>query len=102
MSTLHGSAEVVPNIAISVGVGIVLGDHVDIEGITITYNSSTPSVSIRTENKVFFIVSGRTICYFIGDGKIPVVPVVNSGTAVSYTHLRAHETRHDLVCRLLL
>src|SRR5450756_2803017 len=24
-----------------------------------------------------------------------------SGT-VSYTHLRAHETRHDLVCRLLL
>src|SRR5450756_2925839 len=28
-----------------------------------------------------------------------------SGTgadAVSYTHLRAHETRHDLVCRLLL
>ena len=26
--------------------------------------------------------------------KIPV--------SVSYTHLRAHETRHDLVCRLLL
>src|SRR5450759_1131707 len=26
---------------------------------------------------------------------LPVVPV-------SYTHLRAHETRHDLVCRLLL
>src|SRR5450759_6010298 len=24
------------------------------------------------------------------------------GMAVSYTHLRAHETRHDLVCRLLL
>src|SRR5450759_875648 len=27
--------------------------------------------------------------------------VVNTYT-VSYTHLRAHETRHDLVCRLLL
>src|SRR5659263_518826 len=25
-----------------------------------------------------------------------------STRAVSYTHLRAHETRHDLVCRLLL
>src|SRR5450756_1820263 len=25
-----------------------------------------------------------------------------SSTTVSYTHLRAHETRHDLVCRLLL
>ena len=29
---------------------------------------------------------GRLVCVF----------------AVSYTHLRAHETRHDLVCRLLL
>src|SRR5450756_3227735 len=26
----------------------------------------------------------------------------NLTQAVSYTHLRAHETRHDLVCRLLL
>src|SRR5450756_2931374 len=26
----------------------------------------------------------------------------HSEFAVSYTHLRAHETRHDLVCRLLL
>src|SRR5450759_4527609 len=27
---------------------------------------------------------------------------VAEAEAVSYTHLRAHETRHDLVCRLLL
>src|SRR5450756_2560020 len=26
----------------------------------------------------------------------------SSPRTVSYTHLRAHETRHDLVCRLLL
>src|SRR5450759_4917641 len=26
----------------------------------------------------------------------------SSMSTVSYTHLRAHETRHDLVCRLLL
>ena len=26
----------------------------------------------------------------------------NNAVAVSYTHLRAHETREDLVCRLLL
>src|SRR5450759_5851135 len=26
----------------------------------------------------------------------------DSPSPVSYTHLRAHETRHDLVCRLLL
>ena len=27
---------------------------------------------------------------------------LESKGSVSYTHLRAHETRHDLVCRLLL
>ena len=30
------------------------------------------------------------------------VDVMDNYNAVSYTHLRAHETRHDLVCRLLL
>src|SRR5665648_1241485 len=30
--------------------------------------------------------------------ELNLIPIV----AVSYTHLRAHETRHDLVCRLLL
>src|SRR5450756_3046996 len=29
-------------------------------------------------------------------------PLPRCPVAVSYTHLRAHETRHDLVCRLLL
>src|SRR5659263_225327 len=29
-------------------------------------------------------------------------PLPRPAGAVSYTHLRAHETRHDLVCRLLL
>src|SRR5450759_2668496 len=29
-------------------------------------------------------------------------PNRQTSVPVSYTHLRAHETRHDLVCRLLL
>src|SRR5450759_5126467 len=29
------------------------------------------------------------------------IPVLMLTAPVSYTHLRAHETRHDLVCRLL-
>src|SRR5450756_1612244 len=37
---------------------------------------------------------------------LPTTPVGSTSrmirTPVSYTHLRAHETRHDLVCRLLL
>src|SRR5665648_1224595 len=38
------------------------------------------------------------------DKKEELNKLVGSGyaNAVSYTHLRAHETRHDLVCRLLL
>src|SRR5665648_1197514 len=30
------------------------------------------------------------------------ISAISSSSPVSYTHLRAHETRHDLVCRLLL
>src|SRR5450756_260962 len=33
---------------------------------------------------------------------VHVVAVAARPAPVSYTHLRAHETRHDLVCRLLL
>src|SRR5450759_1812660 len=33
---------------------------------------------------------------------VPVQQTVVVTQVVSYTHLRAHETRHDLVCRLLL
>src|SRR5450756_102221 len=33
---------------------------------------------------------------------VPLAEPLNGRIAVSYTHLRAHETRHDLVCRLLL
>src|SRR5665648_570883 len=41
----------------------------------------------------------------IGNDELPdVITFAGNGepTSVSYTHLRAHETRHDLVCRLLL
>src|SRR5450759_4962520 len=36
------------------------------------------------------------------DGQWQRGPAEHDVGAVSYTHLRAHETRHDLVCRLLL
>src|SRR5450756_3060939 len=35
-------------------------------------------------------------------GHIHRFPPATGPKPVSYTHLRAHETRHDLVCRLLL
>src|SRR5450756_427238 len=41
--------------------------------------------------------------FFIALATDPTFPwYIGSTSTVSYTHLRAHETRHDLVCRLLL
>src|SRR5659263_505721 len=38
-----------------------------------------------------------------GGTRHPVIGELDTSIiSVSYTHLRAHETRHDLVCRLLL
>eukprot|EP00825_Cyclidium_porcatum_P049817 TRINITY_DN8694_c0_g1_i2.p1 TRINITY_DN8694_c0_g1~~TRINITY_DN8694_c0_g1_i2.p1 ORF type:complete len:197 (+),score=34.31 TRINITY_DN8694_c0_g1_i2:182-772(+) len=34
--------------------------------------------------------------------KLKPIKIMMDKVTVSYTHLRAHETRHDLVCRLLL
>src|SRR5450759_5862826 len=51
----------------------------------------------RLDAPLLTVVGGST-----GAGKSTLVNGLVGTTAVSYTHLRAHETRHDLVCRLLL
>ena len=38
----------------------------------------------------------------VGEGRHPLAVLQHGVVAVSYTHLRAHETVLDLVCRLLL
>ena len=43
----------------------------------------------------------QVTCQF-ATGQTLFGPLSVSLEPVSYTHLRAHETRHDLVCRLLL
>src|SRR5659263_265838 len=48
-----------------------------------------PAVN-RTRHRYKFEILGKTMLIFI------------AVITVSYTHLRAHETRHDIVCRLLL
>src|SRR5450759_1269980 len=56
-----------------------------------------------------FLVSGFTVracercrshAQFLRTGPTCPLHATRFHTAVSYTHLRAHETRHDLVCRL--
>src|SRR5665648_851345 len=46
-------------------------------------------------------IEGRTYDKLAFQGQMPDMTGL-VGQSVSYTHLRAHETRHDLVCRLLL
>src|SRR5450756_2687621 len=84
------------------------------------------TIKVRKQSKTFSksIWIHQNLCLFqsntplacCGDGKLPREPLIiirftNSVfglltfariKSVSYTHLRAHETRHDLVCRLLL
>src|SRR5450759_255067 len=59
---------------------------------------------IRRQRQIFISDSLRSAFYFVSRLRsgvwIPQQCV--SVRAVSYTHLRAHETRHDLVCRILL
>src|SRR5450756_2727472 len=46
-------------------------------------------------------IAGQAVLRGISGQDVQVPQPVELGP-VSYTHLRAHETRHDLVCRLLL
>src|SRR5450756_2897574 len=44
----------------------------------------------------------RSIERITGHHRDTIGNLIEDLASVSYTHLRAHETRHDLVCRLLL
>src|SRR5665648_1099746 len=54
-----------------------------------------------TIQEKFGTLKGVNVTY-VGDGNNVAVSLMHICATVSYTHLRAHETRHDLVCRLLL
>ena len=53
-------------------------------------------VSSGTKTIVVSVIEGSSPFYLTGTGNASIL------VTVSYTHLRAHETREDLVCRLLL
>src|SRR5450759_5540212 len=68
-----------------------------IESIAVQAKIARTAVSSARENPLppgFLCVIGVSL-------SPPGEPGESSMGAVSYTHLRAHETRHDLVCRLL-
>src|SRR5450759_1654816 len=67
-------------------------------------NQLTPAVNelgIQPEDVRVLMQIARRQVVGIGGFEHPTKEV-HRLVSVSYTHLRAHETRHDLVCRLLL
>src|SRR5665648_924109 len=64
-----------------------------------TYSFTVPGSSILALSLSVDKLSAFFI--FILSLTVFAVSIYSIGS-VSYTHLRAHETRHDLVCRLLL
>src|SRR5659263_748881 len=58
-----------------------------------------------TNQEAIFSMKKPSHCWNLLDYRIKSYPKCETMLlikSVSYTHLRAHETRHDLVCRLLL
>src|SRR5450759_5875339 len=78
---------------------ILIHAYIDVAMMASTRTSSTyctRPVSVRQTRRA--IVVGSSSWMGLSEGRTEPF----TADAVSYTHLRAHETRHDLVCRLLL
>src|SRR5450756_2967858 len=76
--------------------------------LTCSWKIQTPNMAVATPSKLIrreAVAAGveRILNISTMGAKTPPTrtDAVSHGP-VSYTHLRAHETRHDLVCRLLL
>src|SRR5450756_327449 len=61
---------------------------------------STPRLDISIAGFLSLLCSMELRIRLVNSWKMLVG--LETTAPVSYTHLRAHETRHDLVCRLLL
>src|SRR5659263_712691 len=71
----------------------------DINRLFTEFEQLDSGTARRFEGTGLGLALTKKIIEFQG-GRIDVESEPGKGSAVSYTHLRAHETRHDLVCRL--
>src|SRR5665648_545988 len=71
-------------------------EYKNVVGISIAFEENA------TENEVRSILDSYnlTLPYELDYNITNTRPIFYSTISVSYTHLRAHETRHDIVCRL--
>src|SRR5659263_270939 len=77
--------------------GIFISSFIAHYSHRLDWQKNYTSLPYRIVQSMFFETFNKNIICFLQDLKF-----FSSHFPVSYTHLRAHETRHDLVCRLLL
>src|SRR5450756_2211863 len=66
-----------------------------------SFHAIVRALESLANDETLLVQSGRAVGIFRTHPESPRVLLANSNL-VGHTHLRAHETRHDLVCRLLL
>src|SRR5659263_73996 len=67
------------------------------KAVIVTGGSSMKKFGFLDKVEAYLKEAGIEVKHITG-----VEPDPSVETVMNYTHLRAHETRHDLVCRLLL
>src|SRR5659263_725811 len=91
-----------PNIKIITNINRMLSIHIDKPTEIWIFPKGKPSPLYKNQVKEshFADLMQHTIFHILTT--FMPINLAHYYTTVSYTHLRAHETRHDLVCRLLL
>ena len=84
------------------GDGNNLISYVDTAGVSTVAGNLTGNPSISVTKVVGAATSSVIPFLWSNYSDLPAFGDVHGAVAVSYTHLRAHETRGNLVCRLLL
>ena len=81
----------------------------DVNHYPILYQNDYYSIFCASDNSIFsgnwgqgFVKIKDNNIQRFHSGNSPMIGIPGSPSSVSYTHLRAHETVLDLVCRLLL
>src|SRR5665648_482145 len=81
---------------------LIVEGRVTVNGNKVTVLGTKVSISDRIQVDGHPVYRSVELHYYLLNKPVSVITSASDPQAVSYTHLRAHETRHDIVCRLLL
>ena len=79
--------------------GVLTSSFISGDGVSLIFRSVLSLLGVSDSNTGVRLSSPSVLS---DSGVMEIIVIFATSNAVSYTHLRAHETREDLVCRLLL